>query len=345
MTESSKALTELPRPPRATGGMRATLALLVAFVALAIAVYGVVQIQGLGGNSANKYDILASDVDGLRSRLDEYANKHTLIVKEIANIGDEIQALQKSATQGGVVAANGAPSSEDTGAVKDLEARLSTLEEENTKQKNEVMDALKSKTTSLGLLASVQSIRYKLQQGLSYNAEIKRIETIPDIDAVALQTLEQGKTQEGLSDQALLQGLTPVAAAFVAREKMQKADGILDKVGIQLEKLVVIRAKDGHDKAQSPMGRVMDELRRAMTAEEWDTVKKITDELKANPVKDFDVWYKPLLQRMDLEKAATALEERAMVVFGTAKPKEETLADKPVEEKAQPVSPPEKSKP
>lgn len=335
MTDTNKALTELPRPVKPAGGLRATLALLLSLVALAGAGYSVMQLQGMGGNTGSKYDVLASDIDGLRNRLDDYANKHGLIIKELANLSDEMQAVQKQGAlqppQGPDV--NNAGAGEDNSASqKEMETRLAEIEDTLARQKDEVADTIKSKSHALALLARIQAVRYKLQQGLSYAADLKRISQLTADDQAALHTLAATQSDEGLSDQVLLQGLSPLATAFLAREKMQKADGVLDKVGIQLEKLVVIRAKDGHEAAQSPLARMMDELRKAIAAEEWGTVKKITDELKADPVKDFDSWYKPLLRRMDSENALTILEDGAVAAF------ESPGAKRVVHEPAAPVT-------
>jgi hypothetical protein len=322
MVDKAQALTELAKPARSVGGKRATLALLLSVIALGVAGYSYYLQEKGGRGMAFPLQAPAGSeaLDAVEGRLDESDRTRAQIIRELTAIREEMNILAARAESAKAVPAPAESSIAPamTEAVKAMQEKVDEISKASEDVQSQIATSLNAKSNALALFTYLESIKRKVQQGTNFEPESKKLGRffIAGSDgAAALNVLSQAALREGVSDQQLLDEFAPLATEMQAKEKLGKADGILDKISIQMQKLVSIRARDGKAEAGSVVAVTAEALRGAMLSQSWARAGKLADELNAYQVKDYDAWLQKLHRRVSIEQAIAGLQDWAMAEF------------------------------
>lgn len=305
MTISTQALK-----PRTAGATRATLALLISIVALAVSGYQLwLGMDEKEGKIVSPLIKQAAQSD-IESRLKAQENTLTVMNDTFKKQLEEMQHKldQQAAPK---------PEAPDMGNTTAIQAKMATkmddLEKQNVDLRQQIKSELMDKSKNITALSLLEHISRKAQMGLVFQQDVKALEKVVisnDASAHAYNLLK-GFEKPLTSDTALIAGLNQLIPDFLAREKLDKADGFFDKIGIQLQKLVVVRRKNGQVSDETPIGKSLDDLQTAIISGDWPKatamVAALGEKGNSHLPKDFASWQDKLRDRALAEEAVSTL--------------------------------------
>lgn len=309
----SNSVTAITAPaakaPHQVASTRATLAIILSVLALAISGYQLWStMDEKEGKVISPLLTQKSTDSDLESRLK--AQENTLTVMN-DTFKKQIEAVEQKLN------ATPAPkdiSPEIAGAAATLQIKLADWEKQNAELRQQIKAELLNKSKAIAALSILEHVSRKAQLGLSFQNDIKELENVvvPNQTSAHAYNLLKGFDKPLSSDTALLAELHTLAPDFLAREKLDKTDNLLDKIGIQLQKLVVVRRKNGQVSDETPTGKALDELQTAIISGDWAKATSITSTLgekdAAHLPKDFTAWHNKLRDRALTEEAVDALQ-------------------------------------
>lgn len=295
------------------GTTRATLAII--FSALALCISGYQLWQSMDEKEGKVISPLvterASSTD-LESRLK--AQENTLTVMN-DTFKKQLDAVEQKL--------NAVPAQKDTqidisadiaGAAATMQIKLADWEKQNAELRLQIKNELLSKSKNIAALAVLEHVSRKAQLGLSFQGDVKELEkvVVPNQTSAHAYNLLKGFEKPLTSDTALLAELHTLIPDFLAREKLDKTDNLLDKIGIQLQKLVVVRRKNGQVSDETPIGKSLSALQTAITSGDWSKATSIASTFSekdaAHLPKDFSAWHDKLRDRALTDEAVNTLQ-------------------------------------
>ncbi len=195
-----------------------------------------------------------------------------------------------------------------------MQSKLADWDKQNAELKQQIKNELLSKSKNIAALAILEHVTRKAQLGLSFKNDIKELENVvvPNQTSAHAYNLLKGFEKPLASDTALLAELHALIPEFLAREKLDKTDNLLDKIGIQLQKLVVVRRKNGQVSDETPTGKLLDTLQTTIISGDWPKATSIASTFAekdaAHLPKDFPAWHDKLRDRALTEEAVNALQ-------------------------------------
>ncbi len=311
---STTALISPPNKPGVgAGAARATLAMVLSVLALAMSGY-------LFWSSVDEKDgkvvsplvtETSSDVE-LENRLK--AQENTLAVMN-DTFKKQLDAMEQTL--------NALPARKDSipdvaGATAAMQTKLADWDKQNAELRQQVKTELLNKSKNIAALALLEHVSRKAQLGLSFQNDIKKLEDVivPDPVSTRACNLLEGFEKPLTSDTALLAEFGLFVPEFLAREKLDNTDNVLDKIGIQLQKLVVVRRKSGQVSDATPTGKVLDALQTALIRGDWPKATSLASTFSekdgAHLPKDFAAWQERLRDRALTEESVNALQNRVL---------------------------------
>lgn len=303
------------------GGKRATLALLCSLFALGISAYAVWESKfgGQGAviaplvqeaqntNAANAAE--ESIRQALQNRLSVQESSLLLFSEDIKKLKTELGQLQQQNI--GLASKAAAPTEDHGEAVKGLEQKITELEQKSSVFQLEEQTKLSLMAKFLSAIASIEHMDEGLRQGLGIPDETMPVlEQAAEGNAEATALVQKIKmaTKEPLpSDVALREELHAFVPDFLAKEKMAGADNAFKRVLIQLQKLVVIRAKDGKTSGQTPVLEALGSLDEALRTDAWNSGTHIAVGLADKAPKEYAAWLQHYQSRAELAQAVNDL--------------------------------------
>ncbi len=298
-----------PKSPHVAGTTRATIAFIFSLLALGVSGY---QLWQTSDDREGKVVSPLRTESDIESRIKAQENHLAMLddtyKKQIDELHKKINEIP--------------PPNKDTvelsGTAAAVNIRMADWEKQNAELKQQIKWELISKSKNIAALSVLEHITRKAQLGLSFRNDVKELESaiIPNETSAHAYNLLKGFDKPLTSDTALLNGLHALIPDFLAREKLDKADGFLDKVGIQLQKLVVIRKKNGQVSDDTPIGKSLDDLQVAIISGDWPKATSIASSFaEKNPAqlpKNFTAWQEKLRDRALTEEAVNALQHMVM---------------------------------
>ncbi len=298
-----------PKAAHSAGSTRATLAIIFSLLALAISGYQLWSSMDEKEGKVISPLLTQKSSDGeLESRLK--AQENTLTVMN-DTFKKQIEAVEQKLN---AVPAPKDISPEIAGAAATLQIKLADWEKQNAELRQQLKTELLNKSKNIAALSILEHVSRKAQLGLSFQNDIKELENVvvPNQTSAHAYNLLKGFDKPLSSDTALLAELHKLIPDFLAREKLDKTDNILDKIGIQLQKLIVVRRKNGQVNDETPTGKVLDELQTAIISGDWAKATSIASTFAekdaAHLPKDFPAWHNKLRDRALTEEAVDALQ-------------------------------------
>lgn len=307
------------KPVRPAGAARATLALILALLALGTAAFALYENRMREETRPAPDAALHARLRGLETVQVRAEESLAALKVDTTRLAQEAQARVENA----VSAPSGGTSATDPGV---LEAKLAALTSQSLAMETRLNEALARQSAKLSVLALLHGMHGKIRQGLAFEADLRRIgaviDSTPSLGAV--QALSAYAARSPVSDAVLRDELRPLSADMLAKEKMDQADGLADKVGIQLKKLVTIRPKDGIKpepegaaSAPSALESRLETLQQALDAQDWEKSLIAADALKPSSPPAYEEWLRKLHARIDAERALAAIEATILTGEGT----------------------------
>ncbi|MBY0428235.1 MAG: hypothetical protein K2Q32_03350 [Alphaproteobacteria bacterium] len=324
-----------PKTAHVAGSTRATLAIIFSVLALSISGYQLWQsmdekdgkiISPLVTEKASH-----ADVD---SRLK--AQENTLTVMN-DTFKKQLDVLEQKLN---AVPAQKEVSADIAGTAAAMQIKLADWDKQNAELRQQIKAELLNKSKNIAALALLEHVSRKAQLGLSFQGDIKELENVvaPNPTSAHAYNLLKGFDKPLTSDTALLAELHTLIPDFLAREKLDKTDNIFDKIGIQLQKLVVVRRKNGQVSDDTPIGKSLDALQTAIISGDWPRATSIASTFAekdaAHVPKDFPAWHDKLRDRALTDEAVNALQHLVLNdLQGVAVP---TIVEPKTESKSEP---------
>lgn len=312
MTDDNALAPLAPSQTRRAGGARATFALFFSILALGASGYA------LWLTMQDRAPAVVAPL--VRESTDHGAGQEkaarTAQEKAVTALQDEIRLLKES------FAALSAQTAEakaavpvpvlpvNTEAMEKIQQKLVELEARTSVGQSEIQADVARKARSLIALAMLDETQRHMEQGLSFSDDVAEMEAnLPANEAMqqSFDALKKAATHPLSSDVQLKDGLRSLQPDFLAKEKMAAADNAFDKVLIQLQKLVVIRPKDGRKPSGSPVADALAALEQAIITHDWAKARTLAGTFADKGPKDFPAWHAMLRARADAEELAQVL--------------------------------------
>jgi uncharacterized membrane protein YdfJ with MMPL/SSD domain len=216
----------------------------------------------------------------------------------------------------------------------DMNKKLEAMGKDAAALKADLVTQLTQKARLLTDVSLVQSARRKLQDGLDFSAEQKRVsEDVAGLPGTAesLKGLSGITGFDMLSDLRLRDDLRAMAPGFAALGKVEKADGFFAKLLLRLQGLVTIRPKEGMAQDGSEQGKSLASLESALLAHDWKTAISTAESLQSKAPPEFAAWLTHLKTRASAESSLAQLEDVLLASLRNVKDAEQP-AEKPAEE-------------
>ncbi|MDX1922351.1 MAG: hypothetical protein SFW65_04395 [Alphaproteobacteria bacterium] len=297
-----------PKSPHIPGTTRATIAFIFSLLALGISGYQLWSTADVREGKVVSPLMTEKSSSDMESRLKAQENTLTVMNDTFKKQFDTLQ--QKLAE----IPAPSKDTAELSGTAAAVNIKMADWEKQNAELRQQIKAELLAKSKNIAALAVLEHITRKAQLGLSFQNDVKELEAtiIPNETSAHAYNLLKGFDKPLTSDTALLNGLHALTPDFLAREKLDKADGLMDKIGIQLQKLVVVRKKNGQVDDGTPIGKSLDELQTAIVTGDWPKATSIASTFaEKNTVqlpKGFAEWQEKLRDRALTEEAVNALQ-------------------------------------
>ncbi len=297
-----------PKSPHVAGTTRATIAFIFSLLALGISGYQLWSTADVREGKVVSPLMTENSSSDMASRLK--AQENTLTVMN-DTFKKQLDALAQKLNE---MPAPAKDTAELSGTAAAVNIKMADWEKQNAELRQHIKAELLAKSKNIAALSVLERITRKAQLGLSFQNDVKELEAtiIPNETSAHAYNMLKGFDKPLASDTALLNGLHALAPDFLAREKLDKADGLMDKIGIQLQKLVVVRKKSGQVDDGTPIGKSLDELQTAIVTGDWPRATSIastfTEKNPAQLPKDFASWQEKLRDRALTEEAVNALQ-------------------------------------
>ena len=303
----------IKKPMHTAGSTRATLAIIFSLLALAISGYQLWQsTDEKEGKVISPLLTEKSSNPDLESRLKVQENTLTVMNDAFKKQLDAVEQKLNTVAEQKPEQKEVTPDIAVTAAAMQL--KLADWDKQNAELKQQIKNEMLNKSKNIAALAILEHVSRKAQLGLSFQNDIKELEkvVVPSQTSAHSYNLLKGFEKPLASDAALLAELHTLMPDFLAREKMDKTDNMLDKIGIQLQKLVVVRRKNGQVSDATPIGKSLDELQTALISGDWPKATSIASTFAekdaAHLPKDFAAWNNKLRDRALTEEAVDALQ-------------------------------------
>jgi hypothetical protein len=302
MKEDPKTLTPF-KTTRASGGVRATLALvfsLLAFVTSGFVLYeNMMQDEGPARPAPDATAALHTRIRAIETGASSLNENMAALKADVAKLAEDMKA--RPATETPAVA-----SPETARNLQDIETRLQAITAEARGIELRVKSDLALQSGKMATFALLQTIDGKMRDGIRFERDLKIVERNLGRSG-PLQVLNAYAVGKPVSDAVLQTELRQLSNEILAKEKMDQADGIVDKVGIQLQKLVTIRPKDGAKVEGSATATRIAQLQQAIEEQVWDDALQQAEALKDIGPKDYAAWLQKLRTRVEAERALADL--------------------------------------
>ena len=312
MSDDKTALAPV-KAPRAVGGFRATLALLVSLIALGAS--GYVSYQQFVAASQAPAPVAAGDggeIDDLKGRVRSAENAASQLSGVVDSLKNEVSLLAQSVRNRPESVPDAKASAETDKAVHDLQAKLDDLTKDVHALRQEVTTEMGGNLQRMKAFAALEEMHHKMRLGARFADDFRKVEPFlsgSGADSGAVQALAAYSGRLPVSDVALRDELRPLANEMLAKEKMDGANGFFDKVVIQLQKLVSIRPKEGSKVQGSAIADKLNDLQAALDEQAWSAAVTQAEALAAAAPKDYAAWMLKLRARSEAEKALAALQD------------------------------------
>ena len=310
---SNNSMTSLTssksKPLHVAGTTRATLAFIFSIVALGISGYQLwQQVDENDGKVISPLVTEKSSNTDMESRLKAQENTLSVMNDTFKKQLDEMaQKLNTAPVQKEV-------SVDIAGTAAAMQIKLADWDRQNSELRQQIKNDMLNKSKNIAALSLLEHVSRKAQLGLSFQGDIKKLESVvvPNQASARAYNLLKGFEKPLTSDTALMAELHTFIPDFLAREKLDKTDNLLDKIGIQLQKLVVVRRKSGQVSDATPTGKSLDDLQTAIISGDWPKATSIaatfTEKDASHLPKAFPAWHDKLRDRALTEEAVNALQ-------------------------------------
>ena len=159
----------------------------------------------------------------------------------------------------------------------------------------------------LGALTQLDLIENQLHAGRNFHTALAKLkESLPETVKDPVKSLEASPDPLA-GDDALLQQLRSLEPAIAINAKIKDTPSMMDKISLEMQKLVVIRPKDETALAASPQQQASGELRQAIAAGDWEKAETLCAGLAKNAPEGFAVFQEALKVRAAAEKNIAAI--------------------------------------
>jgi hypothetical protein len=293
------------KKPRVVGVKRATLAFLFSLLAVLIAAYSLWQGQAPERTAASTEEPALRLA--LESRMKAQENTLGTFVEDVKKLREDMDTLAKTVPDAFPAGEtqNGHAGDLSAANASALQTRLAELEQKSASLQNDMKTDIGTKVKLLAALARTEAAAQKMRAGFVFRDEVQALEA-PLAGSRAIAALAALRLQAEAplaADADLRDGLRQLTPDFLAREKTDSADGLLEKIGVQLQKLIVVRHKNGVSAGDTPVAQGLDTLEAAIIQGDWEKAVALAAELAPKAPKDFPVWQEKLGKRAAAEKA------------------------------------------
>lgn len=293
------------KKPKSVGGLRSTAALLLSLLACVVAGYGLLKTST---TPAQDPSVVNNQLADMRTRMDALQASQQKLETSLGDVRKEAQQLAETM-----------PTKIAPVPSHEISAELGRRVNELEKTQQELADRLAAnkdaQSRTLAAYMLLENIGSKIGRGLRYTAELEKLQPLLDAEQAQSRPFQTLKSyvledvHQG-SDIALRANFRPLAAEILAKEKMDNATNFMDKVGVQLKKLVNIRPKEGAVFDGSPTAAKLNELATALEDEAWKQALTNAETLGVKtPPRDYPAWISHLRLRTEVEAALDALRE------------------------------------
>jgi uroporphyrinogen-III synthase len=193
-----------------------------------------------------------------------------------------------------------------------VEQKPATLPVEIQQKLAEIDNRTATSFKSLAALVQLEHIGLQAQSGLSFSDDLEALrKNIAQRDDLlpAFLALKSLKDKPLASDATLLHRLHRMAPQMLADEKLKQSNNFMDKMTAQLQKLVVIRAKDGTMMPGTPTANAVQGLENAVIAGDYAQAATLADALNAHAPPEFAAWVQDVKTRADIAAHLRILRE------------------------------------
>jgi hypothetical protein len=303
--------------------MMALFSMLASIVAIALALFAYNSTQNFTSNDPGNPAVVVTDQQGLdvsalMSELKAQENNTVILNEELKTLAAEMAALKQK------IAADKNP---DMGAefkflsdqfniiqqkIKDIDSRAAIVEQSTQKD-------FGHKVIVFIAINRLENITRKIQIGKDVTADIDQLnkETNSDPNGVsAAHIIDPIILANIASDNDLLNGFKELREDFLIREKLDEAEGFFEKMIIQMQKLITVRAKNAKNADESPMVKNLNEIERLIFIADWpQAIQKAQLLSNGKQPKEFNAWLEKLKKRGSAEQALNDLREKLYAQF------------------------------
>lgn len=302
MNDSEQA----PPKPRVPGTKRATLAVLLSMAALGFSIYGLAsQVLNDDGAMVAPARDQSADTSMLNSRLEAMEARQGQLAEDMTKAMAKLDEITKTP----LAAAVPMPGEEIAkGPLDDLRRKLAELEKSNAALQADIASTMQKKAGMLSDLSLTQSIRRKLQDGMNFSSERRRLSTtdlLPELDSIS---------PAELSDRALRDDLRDLAPKFTHAEKMEKTQGFFQKLWLRMQSLVTVRPREGIAR-DTETGKTLTAMENAMVRHDWKEALTAADSVAAKAPTEFLGWRERLTARANAEATLDKLEDTTLTAL------------------------------
>jgi hypothetical protein len=296
---------QAPSSDRVPGTKRATLAVVLSVAALGFAIYGLAN-QVLNDNGTVVSSLPQNQaVDAVtQSRMETLETRQGQFAEDLGKIMAKLEEISKTP----LAAAVPAMGEEPKGPVEDLRRKLAELERSNAALQIDMAGLMQKKAGLLSDLSLTQVIRRKLQDGMGFSSERRRLSTTE-----LLPTLDSINPPE-VSDRALRDDLRDLAPKFVQAEKMEKTEGFFQRLWLRMQSLVTVRPREGIAQ-DSDTGKSLAAAESAVARYDWKVAIAAAEAVAPKAPPEFAGWRTRLKARAEAEATLDKLEEDALVAL------------------------------
>jgi hypothetical protein len=323
-----------PPPKHVPGTRRATLAVVLSVAALGFSIYGLAsQVLNVTGEVVSSIQSPPVEVAMVNNRLEAMESRQGQFVEDVAKIMAKMDEIAKTPLAAAVPLGE-----EPKGPMDDLRRKLADLERSHTAMQADFASMMQKKAGILSDLSLTQSIRRKLQEGMAFSSERRRLSTtdlLPELDSL---------NPAQVSDRVLRDDLRDLAPKFTQTEKLEKAEGFFPKLWLRVQTLVTVRPRDGIAQ-DSDTGKNLALLEGAVMRHDWKGAMAGANVVAPKAPPEFAGWQNRLRARADAEVVLDRLEDTALASLRgkgeeipSAFPSQDDLGPPPPVPVAKPVS-------
>lgn len=167
-------------------------------------------------------------------------------------------------------------------------------------------------TRQAGLLSALTQLDFISQQlraGRNFHASLSKLkESLPQ-EAAIKEAVNALEALPGFlaGDDALIEQLRALEPAFKINEKIKDTPSVMDKLSLEVQKLVVVRPKDDHAPAETPQQQSLRDLQQAIAVGDWVRAETLAGDISKNAPEGFAALHEALKARRAAEKNAATV--------------------------------------